>query len=243
MGLKAIMVCVDYGDILSWTLPYNRHHFSEVAVVTTMEDELTHDVAEKNHASVYVTNSFYDGGASFNKWKALEEGLTALGREGWICVMDADVLWPKVVPGFTREIGNLYTPRRRMADPIPEVIPAEEYWSHYPLHPQQKEFAGYSQIFHASDPALGPSPWHETTWRHAGGADSFFQAKWAEENKIRPPFEVLHLGPAGVNWCGRASPYLNGDLPEKAVEKKKQLRRFIQGRGRGVERFKGEKLT
>lgn len=233
--MKAILVSVDYADLLAITLPYNRHHFSEVMVVTTPEDTGTHKVAQDNHCVVYVTNSFYQGGAVFNKWKALEEGLDRIGRDGWLCIMDADVLWPKQValhrylqPGF------LYTPRRRMmVDPSPiltQGIPREDLWITYPVHPQEREFAGYSQIFHASDFVLGDPPWHQVDWKHAGGADSFFQAKWPERCKVRPDFHVLHLGPAGVNWCGRASSYLDGRKPDRAEERQSQLTGFLWAR-------------
>jgi hypothetical protein len=32
--LRAIMVAVNYSDLLSITLPYNRHHFDQVMIVT-----------------------------------------------------------------------------------------------------------------------------------------------------------------------------------------------------------------
>jgi hypothetical protein len=219
----------------------------------------------------------------FNKWKALEEALDYYGRVGWICLMDADVLWPKGLRIFdsmggvsivgwdgnervlTIESANgvvhlrrsqLCTPMRRMWEEWPStaqlqpktrfdpdtIIPAEEDWSLFPLHPQQREFAGYSQIFHANDPHLGSTPWHEIDWRHAGGADSFFQAKWPDECKVRPPFEVLHLGPAGKNWCGRATPYADGTTHADAATRQEQVRAFIRGRVHGSDRFKGEKL-
>ena len=38
---------------------------------------------------------FYADGAAFNKWKALELALDSYGRRGWLCVMDADVIWPQ----------------------------------------------------------------------------------------------------------------------------------------------------
>lgn len=229
--MKAILVCVDYSDFLAITLPYNRHHFEEVMVVTAPNDQKTLQIAVANEASVFVTDAFYNDGADFNKWLALEKGLDRLGRDGLICLMDADVLWPKHIDKkFAYQKGCLYTPKRRMFEDLKQPIPKEPYWKQYPLHPQQREFAGYTQIFHADDLVLGPAPWHQTNWKHAGGADSFFQQKWAEENKIRPPFEVLHLGEAGVNWCGRTTPFLDGSIPPNQEEKRQQLQRYFRGR-------------
>lgn len=240
--MRAIIVSVDYGDLLELTLPYNRHHFEDVLIVTHERDKRTTGVAYANKAQVYFTNAFYEGGANFNKFKALEEGLDVMAREGWLCIMDADVLWPKSLPQTDYEVGKLYTPRRRMFLDVTKPIPQEEDWGHYAVHPQCREFAGYTQIFHASDKHLGVAPWHETNWRHAGGADSFFQAKWSEEAKVRPNWECLHLGPAGENWCGRATPLTDGSVIEGSLDRRHMLRSYVAKRTRGAARFSHEKL-
>jgi hypothetical protein len=257
--MRAILVSVDYADLLSVSLYYNRHHFESVTVVT-MPGSDDGRVAREAGADVFETTAFRDDGAVFNKWKALEQGLDAIGREGWLCVMDADVLWPEnvtVLPmgeflevGFgglltKLRAGQLCTPKRRMCEDVRYGVPAEVTWDNFPLHRQQQEFAGYSQIFHASDPHLGPPPWHQVDWRHAGGADSFFQMKWPDSAKVRPPFEVLHLGPAGQNWWGRATPYLDGTVPEDAAAKAELTRRIWTGRAerrsQGLDPFEPER--
>lgn len=238
--MNAIMVCVDYADLLNVTLPYNRHHFDEVMVVSSFEDRNTADIAFANKCHLHHTDAFYREGASFNKYRAIEEGLDILGRDGWLCVMDADILLPEKLLGFLNLsgwIGNqqlsLVTPYRRMA-PWPlwnsPNLPQEGQWGKFERHPQTKEWAGYCQIFHAQDPVLGPGPWYQTNWKHAGGADSFFQDKWPITRKIRPTWEVLHLGACTANWCGRTTPYPDGRSPLEANERSQQLRSFFQGR-------------
>lgn len=249
--LRAILVSVDYTDLLAVTLPHNRHHFKEVYVVTSTADaKNVEPVASRQGATMIATDRFYANGATFNKWAAMEWGLDLMGRFGWICLMDADVLWPRVVD-LRRHLrkGFLFGPRRRIADPVPNPVPLEEdQWRRFPLHRQEREVAGYSQIFHAEDPVLGLSPWHETDWRHAGGADSFFQAKWPPDRKVRPPFEVLHLGPPGVNWYGRATDRLDGTVPAGADEKKARIKEIWRQRaearaaGRADRQFDPEKL-
>lgn len=240
--MRAILVSVDYADLLSLTLPYNRHHFDDVMVVTSLADTETHEIADQNNARVFSTNAFYDNEAIFNKWKALEQGLDAFGRTGWLCIMDADVLWPKILPpNFCMEKYKLYTPYRRMYPSIPQRSPPEEQWSKYPLHRQKTEWAGYSQIFHAEDPCLGEPPWHEQDWTHAGGADSFFQRKWDKSNKVRPNWEVLHLGQPGQNWCGRVSTLADGSTPSEAFQRQEQLQGIFKTRRKNGN-FKHEKL-
>jgi hypothetical protein len=228
--MRAVVVSVDFSDLLALTLPVNRRHFEQVYVITTPADRATQDVADRNGAVVWETNAFYRNGAVFNKWLALEECLDAIGREGWLCHLDADTLWPQHVPAFPREVGFLYTPLRRIYDPIRLPLPPESEWSDYPVHQNIHEWAGYSQIYHASDPHLGLPPWHETNWKHAGGADSVFQWKWPPAHKVRPPFEVLHLGPAGENWMGRVTPFLNGSVPAEADGRRRQLADVWRGR-------------
>jgi hypothetical protein len=227
--VNAILVSVGYTDCLRLSLPYNRHHFERVMVVTSgadAEDVLPVVVAAR--AELHVTDAFYARGALFNKWAALEEGLDRLGREGWLTILDADVLWPKSSHAFRPVPGNLYTPLRRMCPDVPDRVPPEANWRLYAPHRQQAEWAGYTQVFHASDPALGPTPWHDTGWAHAGGADSFFQQKWPASKKLRPPFEVLHMGPSGVNWAGKGN--------------EQKLREMIRRRKPGTDRFAAEKL-
>lgn len=252
--MDAILVCVDYSDILAMTLPYNRHHFERVTVITSLSDHKTIHLASNLACSVHITNAFYEDGAAFNKWKALEEGLTVSGRGrgGWLCIMDADIIWPKAILGSSVNpknaplwltLGNLYTPRRHMLKTIPESVPDESLWANYPIHPQEREFAGYTQIFHSNDPHLGNPPWHQTNWKHAGGADSFFQAKWDNAHKVRPPFNVLHLGPSGQNWCGRVTPYTDGTLPARGQQRTAQLRNMLSQRGTDArDRFAAEKI-
>ena len=243
--MRAVIVSVDFADLLDVTLGYNRHHFDDVLVVTTGRDQATMEVAVKHCAQFFCTDSFYRDGATFNKWKALEEGLDAFGRFGWMVLMDADVLWPKVIPEYPKQLGFIYTPKRRMCKNYLERIPAtEDEWASYPYHRYLMEWAGYTQIFHADDPHLGKPPWHQVDWKHAGGADSFFQFKWKPHEKLRPPFEVLHLGVAGTNWCGRAIPYLDGTIPKEAVERQEQIREYMRLRrsSKESERFKAERL-
>ena len=245
--LRAVMVSVDYTDLLSITLPYNRHHFESVLIVTNKRDIAgLLPLAEKYNCELFETELFYAYGATFNKWLALESGLDYLGRYGWLCLMDADILWPTDIGTalYNTEVGYLYTPMRRMYNKDLRVIPLENDWYRYPIHRNVNEWAGYSQIFHADDKVLGQPPWHQIDWKHAGGADSFFQRKWNVAHKVRPAFEVLHLGPAGANWCGRVSHYVDGTVPDKARERREELEGYWAGR-RGKDestRFDHEKI-
>lgn len=231
--MRAILVSVDYADLLSVTLPFNRHHFSEVLIVTTPQDIATQQVAANCNAQVHLTESFYDNGADFNKWKALEEGLDKFGREGLLCIMDADILWPKQqLLDSWFELGYLYTPKRRLLYNLAytkEVALNENQWYKVPVA-NEPQWAGYTQIFHANDYHLPVAPWHELNWRHAGGADSGFQDLWPASNKVRPAWTVIHLGVAGMNWCGRATPYLDGTTNTSATDRRERMHNYYARR-------------
>jgi len=243
--VKGIMMCVEYGDLLAITLPINRHHFDELLIVTTPGDEETQEVALKHDCGVFQTTSFFDDGATLNKFKAMEFGLDMLGREGWLCLMDADTIWPRDFlhcVGFER--GKLYGPPRRIMREVTLPVPPEDCWGRYPLHPNTQEWPGYTQIFHAEDPVLGSPPWHEINWKHCGGADSMFQYKWKNEDKVRLSKDVLHLGECGVNWCGRATPKMDGTRPLLADARIAELHRYFAVRRgkRGPDKFDHEKV-
>lgn len=244
--MKAVIVAVDYLDCLRICLPYNRHHFSSVTVVTSPADAPNlEDMVCRWSANLLVTDAFYRNGARFNKALALEEGLTHAGRDGWVCSLDADVLWPKDAK-FDLKPGNLYTPYRRMCPLVPlapDDIPPEHNWANFPRHRNEGEHAGYTQVFHADDPVLGTPPWFDTSWSHGGGYDSFFQRKWPTGRKLRPDWECLHVGKAGENWCGRITAYADGTLPPDAAENRKAIHGVWDRRR--VERdphFKSERL-
>lgn len=247
--MRAFTVCVDYADYLSVTLPYNLHHFEQVIVITSPHDRTTVDLVLSYPADkvrLYTTDLFYRDGAIFNKWRSLEAAFDSFGREGWICLLDADTVWPKEAP-LDLVVGNLYSPLRNMG-PETNLIPPEDVWGRYREHRNVGEWAGYSQIFHASDPVLGSPPWYEIDWTHAGGGDSMFQLKWPKDRKLRPSWRALHLGPAGTNWCGRASRYLDGSEPEQAGRRLDDLKRLAGRVARGTRRretgdpFSGEKI-
>ena len=200
--MNGLVVCVNYADFLARTLPRNASHFDHIVVVTTPDDVATRAVVHGcDHAELFVTQAFTKHGAVFNKGLAIEEGFDFLGRDGWMCVWDADTVMPRDMDLNDLPPNRLYAPRRRICSK-PERWDDGEDWRRFPRY-RDREFAGYFQLFHASDPVLATRPWYGTHWRHAGGCDSDFQAKWPRERKVRLPFDVLHLGKPGVNWAGR----------------------------------------
>jgi hypothetical protein len=246
----AVITAVDYLDEISATLPYNRHHFSEVVIVTNWScGGPLFKIAEECNARTVTTNAFYERGASFNKYAAVEQALAVLRAEGKlsgaISVMDADIFIPKgakidPVPGC------LYTPYRRMCPtvPPPDDVPPEHNWANFPRHRLESEWSGYMHVFHADDPLLGSPPWYNTSWVHAGGADSWFSQKWPLRLCIRPDWECLHVGTPATNWYGRVTPDLTGREPEQATTRKEALVSAMRRRRQKPDpQFRAERLA
>lgn len=210
LQITAVTVAVDY-PILHETVPYNIHHLARHIIITTPEDEDSHAVADKYGLELFVTKVFYEEGAYFNKYRAVEECFDHLGREGWILQLDADIFIPAIAQ-IEAQRGTLYTPYRRMAN---EFCP-ERDWIRLKRDPYQ-EFSGYFHLFHAEDIE---SPWFEKDWIHAGGADTMFQNRWTK--KIRPDFDVLHVGPGRKNWCGVG----NNIHLEQLMKKRNEIKSF-----------------
>jgi len=224
---KVLIVCVEYDDLLSLTLPRTRQHFENVTIITSHADRKTKRVALKYGADVIVTNAFYENGCPFNKGAAMEQGFDTVGRDGWILILDADIVLPVDLTLDNLDTTCLYTPHRRMLRDPWHFFDGLD-WSEMPIAPDG-EHAGFFQLFNASTPFLRQKPWY-TSWKHAGGCDSDFQARFPPAKKIWLPFTVLHLGEDGRNWCGRVSPRLDGSVPENAAERNKQLAWFMSQR-------------
>lgn len=229
--MNALTVCVNYDDLLAITLPAMVRHFERIMVVTDLHDHDTVLVSQSwDNVVAYQTDAFYRDGAVFNKGAAVEEGLDYLGRQGWICCVDADILLPEKMDLSPLEVGTLYGARRRVC---PDPTRWQEPWTNWRAI-NETELGGFLHVFHANDPALvGRRPWYSTNWRHAGGYDSDFEGHWPREKKRRLPFTVLHLGLCRVNWWGRQTKRLDGTEPKSAAEAKRLTEQMKAGRATG----------
>lgn len=227
---KAIVVCVGYDDLLAITLPNNIRHFSECVVVTSPGDERTRRVCESvTNTRVFCTDAFTRHGAAFNKGLAIEEGFDFLGRDGWICVWDADILLPDRPDWGVIECGRLHSASRRIVNDVLDWNENND-WSDYPIS-SESGMPGYLHLFHARDPAIAQQPWYDLKFVHAGGGDGYFQSRWPPHLKTYMPFEVLHLGPKDTNWFGRVSERADGTIDDRAYVNQAEMERYLRYKG------------
>lgn len=243
--IRAIVVCVNYDDLLKVTMPTVLPHVDRMVVVTSPADTKTQEyVADFPKAKLHVTDAFYRNGAKFNKGAALEEGFDVLGRESWILILDADIVVPpdlkQKVERMRPKVGCLYNPRRRILENPTDWWrwTNHEKWGQLPGRKEDKGWYGYFQLFNAADPVLRTFPWYETGWTHAGQCDDKFQHRWPQSNKVKPAdFEVLHLGKCDENWFGRTTVRMDGEAVEGPVAERQELQKQLrQKHGWGYKR-------
>ncbi len=92
--IEAVVICVDFADILAWTLPFNRHQFDGMVIVTTPGDTDTQDICSHYHVRCVTTDVFYRDGKAFDKAAGINAGLRELSRRDWVAHMDADIMLP-----------------------------------------------------------------------------------------------------------------------------------------------------
>lgn len=207
--LRSFTICVNYDDLLAFSLPTILETVDEAVVVTDRNDTATRSLALDLGAAVYRTDRFYLGGAAFNKGAALEEATRLFRADSWILLVDADTVLPpklrKVLDADELVPGALYGLRRRLARTQAQyraVGREAGAWAieELPATPDKDEIPGYFQLF---DGRALSRPWFTDSWEHAGGYDSDFSARFHDRRILREA--IVHLGEARTNWTGRLS--------------------------------------
>ncbi len=228
MKLESIVVCVDYGDFLSFSLPLNKQHFDNIIVVTASHDKRTQKICEWHHVHCVISDSCYADGASFNKGNMINEGLKRLKYNDWVAHIDADIV-------LTSQFRNLFQNIDLDKDSIYSMdrlmVPDFESWIKFFMNPivqnesniylhcrpfpmgvrlSKLEYGGwiclgYLQIWHTSKKLLYPT--EHTTAARGDLAHSLVFPR--SKRVLLGETYCLHLdsGPVGMgaNWNGRTT--------------------------------------
>ncbi len=239
--LEGVVVCVHYGDFLSWSLPRNVRHFDRFAVVTSPEDEQTQSIAKACGAELVISERFREGGAVFNKGKMLNDGFEQLAMDGWVLVTDADVMFR---PGFRRRLFSRLLNERSLYYATRFNTPAErrEGWmTRWFARPQcfaelafddpgmDQMPSGYFQLMHGS---CGQR--YSEDFPSAGEVDYEFQERWPVSHRVLLPEGVVHIahGTPASNWKGRTSEAL---MPNPGLARTLALHSYNHLRHKGME--------
>jgi hypothetical protein len=239
MKLEALVVCVDYSDFLTWTLPNNKQYFDNMVVVTTSRDIRTQKLCEFWHVKCVISDSCYADGAEFNKGNMINAGLLALAGDGWVVHLDADVWLPtrfrEIVTGLNLDPDGLYTADRLMCTSFmdwlrflytPRVQFENNIFVHAGPFPLGTRVARMSQEYGGWIPIGFFQMWNQGKLKlvypcnHADAArtDVLFTKQFDRANRhMLSELFVIHLEAAaqqkmGTNWEGRKAPLFGADV-------------------------------
>lgn len=113
MYINCIIQSFNYADMLSITLPLNKHFFDHIEVWTKTGDEATKAVCAKEGVLCIETDLFTLNGDKFNRGRAFNEAFRRIVwrdviekevRPGWVCILDSDVVLP---PAFRETLNEM----------------------------------------------------------------------------------------------------------------------------------------
>jgi hypothetical protein len=229
MKLEAVITCVNYGDFLAHTLPYNRSLFDKLVVVTAPEDRNTQRVCEYWHVECHTTDAFRSRWKDFCKAEAINEGLAKLSLTDWVLHLDADIVLPplarRIIEASDLHHLFIYGCDRFMVPSYdawaqfissPRLLHENNSWVHmgsFPLGTRVSiaEYGGYIPIgFFQLWNAASEIKSYPTGHKDAARTDMQFALQWPRTlRSMLPELIVYHLEserlPMGANWQGRTS--------------------------------------
>lgn len=237
MKIEAVVICKNYSDFLTHTLPENLQHLDRVVVVTHPQDKDTQALCRHYGVKCVQTEIMHDEGDKFNKGKAINIGLNHLKHDGWLLHLDADIRLPdqfKRLLSFAHlEETHLYGADRLRVkgwkvwqENKDLLVPHHKFG--YLLTPHEAFPSGarlvhgdwgympigYFQMWHSSMKLEYP-----VNAGNAAHSDVVFATQWEKSKRtLLPTLYVFHLESdpsayTGTNWEGRRTPYFGPKSP------------------------------
>lgn len=228
MRIESVIICQNYSDFLSYSLPENIQHFDRVVVVTHPTDHKTKQVCDRYSVDYIETEIMHMDADKFNKGRAINLGLSHLRNDGWLVHLDADIVLPhtfrKLIHHAELDQSKLYGCDRMNTQNFDnwekhkhDRVP-HHHWNY--LLPFIKEFPVGARLLHKD---YGYCPigffqmWHSSQRKKypiaAGSAehsDVLFAVQWPRRRReLLAEVTCIHLessGKMGINWEGRKSP-------------------------------------
>ena len=166
-----------------------------------------------------ITDRIYEDGASFNKGKAINDGIKSIDNPDWILLLDADIVLTKKID-INDDVDVLYTSDRYICkdyntykdwqDGKIEIDKVGKYETNRGL--------GFFHLFNINSSDINKElPFPELS-NDAAWSDLHFRDKFTKKSKIDK--SVIHLGPTYKNWKGRKTDaFLSDDLFNELYKK------------------------
>jgi hypothetical protein len=244
MRIEALTVCVSYADIAKYTLPALRRQVDRLIVVTTPDDQATHQLCHRLNLETVETDDYYRHGDNFNKGRAIEHALAMLQHDDWVLHIDSDIhlpddfreslddahLDPKCIYGVDRVMIHDWVAFQKWRD-----RGSSRQWHNYQYTHGELIGARWCDIRYGYVPIGFFQLWHQSAagrtgirtrrypeWHsNAARADVQFALQWDRRHRqLIPEILVAHIenGHAtnGTNWNGRKTPEFGPPKPPLA---------------------------
>lgn len=234
--LTAVLVCVGYSEQLAYTLPHNKKLCDQIVVVTTTDDIETQRIVKLNGCTLALSDSCYEGNASFNKGRMLNAGCRFVRGSDWVVFTDADVFldWRlrSLIKDTVMNPGCFYYTNRLdlKRHDVPKYLARDKFFRFAPPSGKNDEPSGYFQLWNRNASAIRqkwPNVCSER-FPSAGGVDCHFFQQWDVKTKMigLPECPVIHIEHSqswGQQWNGISKPI--------DVTKWRQLGNIVPKRG------------
>jgi len=200
--ISVIIVSVNYNDYLLLSLSNNIKYFEDITVVTSADDLMCQKICDKFGVKCVVTDRMYENGATFNKGKAINDGIKSIENPDWILLLDADIIITQKI-NIDTDIDLLYTSDRYICKDYNTYRDWEEgkieieKLGKYEIN----KGLGFFQLFNINNSNINKElPFPEFS-DDAAWSDLQFRDKFTKRGKFEK--SVIHLGDAYKNWKGR----------------------------------------
>lgn len=211
--LDVIIVSVNYNDYLVVTLEENVKNFNNITVVTSPNDIICQEICKKFGVNCVITEVMYEDGATFNKGKAINEGIRSIKNPDIILLLDADIIVENPICLDNLSDETLYTSERI-------ILPNYQSYINYKNNKLRNKKIdsdkgyGFFQLFCIDNKSINKEcPFPETS-NDAAWSDICFRDKFEVRENLGC---VLHLGESFMNWKGRVT---NKFLSDEDLNKK-----------------------
>jgi hypothetical protein len=201
--IDVVIVSVDYNDFLSITLE-NMSNWFNITIVTSSNDIICQELCKKFNVNCVITERMYENGDTFNKGKAINEGLKSIKEPDWILLLDADIYlkhdFLDVVRNSNMDINSLIVCKRLIIDNSESFIKWKDGEDVGRI--ERSKGYGYFQMFNANSQS-NRKFFYSEEYSDASESDLEFRDRFKVKSELDT--YVVHLGDTGQNWLGRVT--------------------------------------
>lgn len=219
--IDVIIVSVNYNDYLAISLKENVKIFNNITVVTSTQDILCQKICEKFSVNCIVTDVMYDEGATFNKGKAINEGIRSIKNPDFILLIDADIIVKNPISLDPLKDDTLYTSSRYIIKSyslLQDYLNSKSNIEDAATHESDKGI-GFFQMFNINHHSIDKNQVYPEFSNDASWDDLLFRDKFPKRETVQNT--ILHLGDPSINWKGRkTSRFLSDKQLHEIISKK-----------------------